>query len=267
MKDEVNEKRRKEYDGEKEHRRKAKQYDENQEKERERKRREHEVKKYEVNEKRREEYDSEEEHRRKAKQYDENQEKERERKRREYEVNKDEVKARRLLRIRSRTPEERLELCEGEPDYGPVFGCEVCHQLFFLEDVVASTEVTQLRDEESRREFVDVEFVDSHPSLFEQLDRRHCCRKCRKSIEGGGLPAAAALNDLKCTWASHSRDQLSLAEEELECLSLGTMFFTVEGIRRDVQGRRPGLTKKVMVPTGELKPSEWLVDYNARDGR
>ena len=167
-----------------------------------------------------------------------------------------------LLRLRSRTPEECLKLCGDEPDYGPVFGCEVCHKLFFLEDVVPSSTVPQLKEDERRREFVDVEFVASHPSLFEQLDRLHCCKKCRKTIEGGGLPAGAAINDLKCTWASHSRAKLSVGQEELECVSLSTMFSTVEGIRKGVQGRRPGLTKKMMVPTGEFKPSAWLVDYN-----
>ena len=194
----------------------------------------------------------ERERRRMKELYEQDPERERRRKREGYKL--------KLLQLRSATPESCLDLC-GDPPYGPIFGCQICLQLFFLDDVVPAPSVPLLTDQQSRGQFVDINFVTSHPNLFMQLGSLHICTKCRKTVEEGNLPAGAALNNLRCTWASHSPNSLLMGQEELECLSLSSIFFTIEGLKNGVQGRRPGLTKKLMLPANEEKDAAWLKDY------
>lgn len=95
----------------------------------------------------------------------------------------------------------------------------------FLGSVVELDAVDGLGTQEARAQFLDLPFLNSHASLFLQLDRRWCCLNCRKELNSGRLPKLAARNGLAITWAALHPSLRNLSQTELEVLSLARVSF------------------------------------------
>ena len=103
-----------------------------------------------------------------------------------------------------------------EATYGPIFPCVSCHTLNFLPGVVELSRVEVLRGGEARHRFLDMEYVDRNPTLFQQLDLYWVCRRCQESMAKGSMPPLAARNSLPETWSQLPRYLRSLTQPELE---------------------------------------------------
>ena len=223
-------------------------YHDDPEKKREMKRESYKASQEKEQERKREAYKAaqEKEKGRKRKAYKAEQEKEKERKRKEYKEILDEAKV--------RTPDECIKKCEESSVYGPQFSCVCCMTHHFLDQVVPVSALPG----QAVYQYLDVDFINSHPHLFHQLDVQHCCLKCQRTIQAGGLPSMAAENFLRCTWAGLSPEFKTLSLEELECVGTNRAFRFVEDLKKGVQGRTAGLSKTIMIPLFPPEDNAWV---------
>ena len=101
-----------------------------------------------------------------------------------------------------------------------MMACVVCHGAHFRHQVVEVGRVGALATPEGRELYTTMEFLDQHPALFQQLDRRWCCRQCMTSMAAGRMPPMAARNGLAAPWVGLPTSLLDLTKEELEVTSL-----------------------------------------------
>ena len=177
------------------------------------------------------------------------------RKRDAYTANPEKERARKRME-KSRSAREGLAKHCSEVLYGPQFACLCCNTHNFLCDVVPATEV--LKSAQHMEEYVDTSFVEANTSMFEQLDLRHVCCKCKEYIDDGDIPPMAAVNRLQCTWSTVPDEFLSLGQHELECVALTRLFYTIGSLRSGLQGHSDDLTKTMLLPMTKAADAAWL---------
>ena len=162
-------------------------------------------------------------------------------------------------RRREQPPSGALVAFNKATTYGPMFGCLVCQTHHFREGVVEAEGVRGLATRECRERFLDLPYIHSNPSLFTQLDRQWVCRSCRDSVDRGEMPALAAKNGLRCTWASLPPALLNLSHEELDLLGLTHFCLSIQGLTHGVVAvGRP--SKNLLLPLSEVRDVRGLAD-------
>ena len=140
---------------------------------------------------------------------------------------------------REQTAAQALTTFQQATRYGPQMACVVCHGVHFPHQAVEVGRIRALATPEGRNLYTDMEFLEQHPALFQQLDRRWCCKSCMTSMAAGRIPPLAARNGLAAPWVGLPSSLLDLTQDELEATSLNQIFTLVEGLTRGVEGPGP----------------------------
>ena len=103
-------------------------------------------------------------------------------------------------------PQDALVKLSKAGRYGPSFPCVVCQELHWLSNV------SVLKEEDMKVDFVCVYYVYQHERLFKKLGNFYCCNTCKKKVANGQIPRNAAKNHLECPWDGVRKEFLSLSE-------------------------------------------------------